>query len=293
MLILIAGSTGLIGSAVVSELRGAGHEVRRLVRREPVADDEREWDPPSGKIADGAFEGVGAVVNLCGASVQGRWTPAHKRRIRDSRIAPAGVLAAAVAEHGVPTLLNASSLSFYGDTGTDVVDEDSGEGRGFLAEMVIDWEAATAVARDSGTRVVLLRTGLVLSPDAGLLSQLKPMIRLGLGGRLGDGEQYVAWISVPDEVAAIRFLVENPEVSGPVNLCAPEPVTNDEFTRALGRALNRPVLLSVPKSVVRFALGEAADELALISLRVVPTVLRDAGFEFRHADFAAAVAEVL
>ena len=278
---------------MVSELRGAGHEVRRLVRREPVADDEREWDPPSGRIASGAFDGVGAVVNLCGASVQGRWSPAHKRRIRDSRIAPAGVLAAAVVEHGVPVLLNASSLSYYGDTGAEAVDEDSTEGEGFLAEMVIDWEAATAVASGAGARVVLLRTGLVLSPDGGLLSQLKPLVRLGLGGRLGDGEQFVAWISVPDEVAAIRFLLENPDVSGPVNLCAPEPVTNDEFTRALGRALNRPVLLSVPKSVVRFALGEAADELALISLRVVPGVLRDAGFEFRHVDFSTALAEVL
>ncbi|GAA3413561.1 TIGR01777 family oxidoreductase [Streptosporangium vulgare] len=291
MLIVVAGSTGLIGRTVVSELREAGHEVRRLVRRGPAAEDEHEWDPSSGTIAREAFDdGVDAVINLCGASFQGRWNAARKRYIRASRIEPARTLAEAVAKHGVPTLLNASSLSFYGDTGDVVTDETAGEGPGFLAEMVVDWEAATTVARDAGSRVVLLRTGLVLSPDGGLL---RPPIQFGLGGRLGDGRQYVAWISLPDEIAAIRFLLDNPDVSGPVNLCAPEPVTNDEFTKALGRALRRPVLLPVPKAVVRAVLGEAADELALISLRVVPRVLRDAGFTFRHADFGTALADVL
>ncbi|MGJ6968332.1 TIGR01777 family oxidoreductase [Streptosporangium sp. G11] len=293
MLIVVAGSTGLIGRTVVSELREAGHEVRRLVRREPAAEDEHEWDPPSGTIARDAFAGVDAVINLCGSSFQGRWNAARKRHIRASRIEPARTLAEAVAEHGVPTLLNASSLSFYGNTRDDVVDETSGQGPGFLAEMVVDWEAATAVARDAGSRVVLMRTGLVLSPDGGLLSLLRPPIRLGLGGRLGDGRQYVAWISLPDEVAAIRFLLDDPDVSGPVNLCAPEPVTNAEFTRVLGRALRRPAFLHVPKTVVRALLGEAADELALISLRAVPRVLRDAGFTFRHTDFGTALADVL
>ncbi|MEU8205187.1 TIGR01777 family oxidoreductase [Streptosporangium sp. NPDC049046] len=293
MLIVVAGSTGLIGRAIVSELREAGHKVRRLVRREPAAQDEHRWDPPSGTIPRDAFDGVDAVINLCGSSVQGRWNAERKRRIRASRIEPARTLAEAVAEYGIPTLLNASSLSFYGNTGDDVADETSGLGRGFLAEMVVDWEAATTVARDAGSRVVLLRTGLVLSSDGGLLSLLRPPIRLGVGGRLGDGRQYVAWISLPDEVAAIRFLLENPDISGPVNLCAPEPVTNGEFTKALGRALHRPVYLPVPKAVVRAVLGESADELALISLRAVPRVLCEAGFTFRHVDFDAALADVL
>jgi uncharacterized protein (TIGR01777 family) len=293
MLILVAGSSGLIGSAVVSDLREAGHEVRRLVRRAPAAADEREWDPSSGALDPAALDGVHAVVNLCGASVQGRWTEEHKRRIRDSRIQPARVLAEAVAEHGVPTLLNASSLSYYGNTGDVAVDETAGDGEGFLARMVVDWEAATEPARAAGARVVLMRTGLVLSPDGGLLSQLRPLVRLGLGGRLGDGGQYVAWISVADEIAAIRFLLEKPDVAGPVNLCAPDPVTNAEFTRELGRALNRPVFLSVPRPLVRFAFGEAAEELALISLRAVPKALTEAGFRFQHTDFGAALREAV
>ncbi|MGN9840962.1 TIGR01777 family oxidoreductase [Nonomuraea sp. H19] len=293
MLIVVAGSSGLIGRALVTELREAGHEVRKLVRRAPAADDELDWDPTSGSIASGTFDGVDAVINLCGAPVQGKWTTELKRRMRDSRIEPARTLAGAVAEQGVPVLLCASSVSFYGNTGAAVADETSGSGAGFLAQMVIDWEAATKAAQDAGSRVALLRTGLVLTPDTGLIGVLRPMIRLGVGGRFGDGRQYIAWISMADEVAAIRYVLENPGLSGPVNLCAPEPVTNAEFTKAVGRALGRPAFLSMPKAVVRFALGEAADELALISLRVVPQVLSDAGFKFRHTELDDALADIL
>ncbi|NRQ40085.1 TIGR01777 family protein [Nonomuraea sp. NN258] len=293
MLIVVAGSTGLIGRALVSELRAAGHKVRRLVRREPAAEDEYFWDPPSGIMAEDVFDGVEAVVNLCGSSVQGRWNAARKRQIRDSRIEPARLLAGAVAKYGVPTLLNASSVSFYGDTGDAPADEDSGRGEGFLAQMVVDWEAATSAASDAGSRVALLRTGLVLAPDCGLLSTLRPMVRFGLGGRLGDGGQYVAWISLTDQVAAIRFLLDHGEVGGPVNLVAPGPVTNAELTEALGRAMDRRVVLTVPEPVVRLVLGESADELALISLRITPRVLGESGYAFRHTDFAAALAEAL
>ncbi|TDD17250.1 TIGR01777 family oxidoreductase [Nonomuraea diastatica] len=293
MLTLVAGSSGLIGRALVPELRAAGHDVRRLVRREPAADDEIGWDPPSGSIASGAFDGVDAVINLCGAPVQGKWTAEQKQRMRDSRIEPARTLAEAVAEHGVPTLINASSVSFYGNVGDTAADESSGPGGGFLAQMVIDWETATKAAQDAGGRVALLRTGLVLTPDTGLIGVLRPMVRLGLGGRFGDGRQYIAWISVDDEVAAMRFVLEHPDLSGPINLCAPEPVTNAAFTRTVGRALGRPAFLPMPKAVVRFALGEAADELALNSLRVVPQVLNDAGFTFRHTELDHALADIL
>ncbi|GAA3867675.1 TIGR01777 family oxidoreductase [Saccharothrix violaceirubra] len=293
MLVLVAGSSGLIGNAVVADLRDAGHEVRRLVRRPAEADDEREWDPPGDVVAADALTGVDAVVNLCGSAIRGRWNAKDKRTVRDSRIHATHVLSKAMAAEGVPLLLNASSVSYYGNTGDVAVDESAGSGDGFLARMVIDWEGATAPAREAGVRVVTMRTGLVLSRDGGLLSQLRPMVRLGLGGKLGDGRQYVSWISVADVVAAIRFLLTDRGLSGPVNLCAPDPVTNAEFTRALGRALRRPVFMTMPKPVVRMAFGDAADELALNSLRVVPTALLDAGFRFRHREFAAALADVL
>ncbi|WP_156754425.1 TIGR01777 family oxidoreductase [Actinokineospora pegani] len=293
MLILVAGSSGLIGSALVYELRAAGHRVRRLVRRAPVAVDEFEWDPVAGTIAPDALDDVDAVVNLCGASFQGRWSEQGKLRSRGSRIVPARVLAEAVAARGIPTLVNASTLSYYGHTGTTAVDESAPRGGGFLADLAVDWEAALTPAREAGTRVTSLRIGLVLSRDGGLIHQMRPAIRLGMGGWLGDGGQYIAWISLPDTVAAIRFVVENESVRGPVNLCSPNPVTNKDFTKTLGRALSRPVLLSMPKSLVRLMLGEAADELALISLRVLPTKLTQAGFAFRYADYEDVLSAIL
>lgn len=293
MRIVIAGSTGFIGSALVPELREHGHEVRRLVRRAPRSDDEFRWDPPAGTITSGALDGADAVVNLCGSSLQGRWSAARKQKMRDSRIEPTEVLAEAVAERGIPALLNSSGIGFYGNTGDVAVDETAGEGAGFLAELVADWEAATAPAREAGARVVLLRSGPVLSPEGGLLRLVKPIFRLGLGGKLGDGRQWLPWISMPDEVAAIRFLIENPEVDGPVNMCAPHPVTNAAFTKSLAKAVGRPSFAFVPKAALKIAFGEAADETALVSQRAFPHVLRDAGFRFRHTDLDAALAAVL
>ncbi|MGH3950539.1 MAG: TIGR01777 family oxidoreductase [Pseudonocardiaceae bacterium] len=290
---LVAGSSGFIGSALVPELRGAGHEVRRLVRRPADASDEFSWDPPAGTISEAALDGVDLAINLCGASLFGRWSAARKQVIRDSRLEPTEVLAEAVAEHGVPALINASGADYYGNTGDIAVDETGGEGAGFMAELCADWENAANPARKAGARVVSLRTGIVLSADGGMLQVLKPLFWLALGGRLGDGRQYVPWISLPDEVRAIQFAAEHPELAGPINLCAPNPVTNVEFTRALGRGVHRPAPWFAPATALRLVLGAEGSELPLASRRTIPKVLTDAGFEFRHTDLDAALADVL
>lgn len=292
MRVLIAGSSGFIGSALQQELRGAGHEVHTLVRRPARSATEHSWDPPAGTISDGALDGVDAVVNLCGTSLTGRWSAAKKQEIRDSRLEPTEVLAEAVAEHGVGVLVNASGINYYGNTGDIAVDETAGEGAGFLAELCEDWERATDPARKAGARVVLLRTGLVLG-KGGLLQVLKPLFWLGLGGRLGEGRQYMPWISITDEVAAIRFALEHDRITGPVNLCSPRPVTNAEFTKALAKAVSRPALLFVPATALRLVLGEAAEELALGGVRALPTVLTDAGFTFAHTELDRALADEL
>lgn len=290
MRVMIAGSSGLIGTSLVPHLRHAGHEVLRLVRREPRAPDERGWDPPAGRLQDGALDGVDAVVNLCGVGIgERRWSGARKQAIRDSRVEPTEVLAASVAAHRIPTLINASGVNYYGDTGDREVDETSELGAGFLAELCRDWEAATAAAQPA-SRVVLLRSGAVLAPAGGLLGRLRPLFSLMLGGRIGSGRQYLPWISLDDEVGAIGFLLERPDVTGPVNLVGPETVTNAEFTEALGRALNRPTPFPVPAMAIRAVIGEAADELALTGPRAVPAVLTRDGFAFRHATLAEALA---
>lgn len=293
MRVVVAGSSGFIGGALVTELREAGHQVRTLVRREPKSDQEHRWDPPAGTIADGALDGVDVVINLCGSSMNGHWSAARKQTMRDSRIVPTEVLAEAVAERGVPALLNASAVGYYGSTGDIPVDEGAGAGAGFLAELCEEWERAAEPARAAGARVVALRTGLVLSGRGGLLRLLKPLFWLALGGKLGDGRQYMPWISLPDEVAAIRFIAEHDQLSGPVNLCAPNPVTNAEFTRALGHRMGRPAPWFAPKTALRIVLGEAADELPLSGQRALPHALTSAGFQFRHADLDAALADVL
>jgi len=289
MRIVVAGSTGLIGTALVPLLRQGGHEVLRLVRRRPSAPDERGWDPPAGTIDDDALEGADAVVNLCGVGLgDGRWTGEYKQLLRDSRIAATEVLAAAVAERGVPVLVNASGANYYGDTGDRAVDETEPRGTGFLADLCADWEAATAAAK--GARVVTLRSGVVISPAGGLVGQLRPIFALGLGGRLGSGRQYLPWISLDDEVGVIRFLLEQDAVSGPVNATGPETVTNAEFTSAFGAALHRPAVLVVPGFALRLVRGaELVEELILTGPRVVPAVLERHGYRFAHPTIDAAL----
>lgn len=289
--VAIAGSSGLIGSALVAALRAADHRVLRIVRRAPSNSDELFWNPDTGEFDANALRGVDAAVNLCGVNVGARrWSGAFKQCLRDSRIDPTEVLSAAVVDAGVGVLINASAVGYYGDTGDRTADETAPPGRGFLAQLCRDWEAATEPAQYEGVRVVLARTGLVLSPRGGVLGRLRPLFSLGLGARLGNGRQYMPWISLEDEVRALLFAIFHDELSGPVNFTGPAPVTNSEFTAAMGRAVNRPTPLMVPGFAVRTLLGEFADEGLLDGQRAIPAALERAGFEFHHNTVGEALA---
>ncbi|PVB22460.1 TIGR01777 family oxidoreductase [Mycobacteroides abscessus] len=289
--IVIAGSSGVIGSALVASLRSANHTVVRLVRRDPMGPDERRWDPASGQIEPGALDGADAVVNMCGVGVgDKRWSGAYKQEIYDSRVIPTEVLARAVAEAGVPVLINASAVGYYGDSGDRIIDETASSGTSFLARVCLDWEAATAEAAQAGARVVIVRTGLVLSPAGGLFGRSRPLFSLGLGARLGNGRWYMPWISLEDHIRALEFALAEPAVSGPVNLTGPAPVTNAEFTAALGRVLHRPTLLVAPQFALSLIFGEFADAELTSSMRVIPAVLEQHGFEFEHHTIGEALA---
>lgn len=289
--VAIAGSSGLIGSALVAALRTADHRVLRIVRRAAAGRDEVTWDPDSGDFDPTVLDGVDAVVNLCGVGVgDKRWSGAFKQSLRDSRIDPTEVISAAVAEAGVPVLVNASAVGYYGDTRDRIVDESSPAGKGFLAQLCVDWEAATLPAQESGTRVVLARTGLVLSPGGGVLGRLRPLFALGLGGRLGGGRQYMPWISLEDQVRALLFAINDGRLSGPVNFTGPAPVTNAEFTAALGRALGRPAPWPVPGFALKTLIGEFAEEGLLGGQRAIPAALERAGFSFHHNTIGEALA---
>lgn len=286
MRIAVAGSSGLIGTALVAHLRASAHDVVRLVRRPTAAPDEREWSPETGTPP--RLDGVDAVVNLCGAGVgDRRWTDARKRTLERSRTIPTDLLAKAVAQHHIPTLVNASAVGFYGDTGDRTVTERSAGGDDFLARLCRSWEASTRPA--AGARVIHLRSGLVLSRSGGLFARVRPVFALALGGKLGDGDQFMPWISLDDEVSAIRFVVEHNDISGPVNLTGPQPVRNAEFTRTLAHEMRRPAPWKVPRFALRAALGEFADVAVLAGQRAVPEVLTGAGFEYAHPRFADAV----
>jgi uncharacterized protein len=289
--IAIAGSSGLIGSALVYALRATDRRVVRIVRRAPSNPDEVFWNPDAGEFDSSALAGVDAVVNLCGINVGAkRWSGAFKQSLRDSRIDPTEVLSSAVVEAGVPALINASAVGYYGDTGGRTADETTPAGDGFMAQLCEDWEAATSVAQHDGTRVVLVRTGLVLSPSGGILGRIRPLFSLGLGARLGNGRQYMPWISLEDEVRALLFVISHDDVSGPVNLTGPAPVTNSEFTAALGRTVNRPTPLIVPGFALRTLLGEFAGEGLLGGQRAIPAALERAGFVFHHNTIGEALA---
>jgi len=289
--IAIAGSSGLIGSALAAALRANDHSVLRIVRRTPANSEELHWNPESGEFDIDALTEVDAVVNLCGVNIgQHRWSGAFKQSLRDSRIAPTEVLSAAVADAGVETLVNASAVGYYGNTKDRVVDENDRAGKGFLAQLCEDWEAATLPAQYGGTRVVLARTGVVVAPSGGALRKMRPLFSFGLGARLGSGRQYMSWISLEDEVRALLFAISHPSLSGPVNMTGPAPVTNAEFTTAFGRAVNRPTPLTLPGFAVRAALGEFADEGLLIGQRAIPSALERDGFQFHHNTIGEALA---
>ncbi|MFJ2894760.1 TIGR01777 family oxidoreductase [Streptomyces sp. NPDC087218] len=280
--IAVTGASGLIGAALVRSLRTDGHEVVRLVRRPARTGDEVEWDPRRGYVDVAGLVGCDAVVHLAGAGVgDRRWTSAYKQEIRDSRVLGTTAIAEAVASLDTPpkVLLSGSAIGYYGDTGDRAVDEGAPAGEGFLPSVCVEWEAATAAAQEAGVRTVHARTGLVVGREGGAWGRLFPLFRAGLGGRLGNGRQYWSFISLHDEVAALRHILDTESLSGPVNLTGPDPVTNGEVTAAMGRVLHRPTLFAVPAPALRIVLGDFADDV-LGSQRVLPGRLLDSGFVF-------------
>ena len=277
--IAITGSSGLIGTALVGHLKSEGHTVQRLVRRAPVAADEVTWDPQTGYVDLGALVGVNAVIHLAGASVDGkRWTKKYKAEILNSRLFGTSTIARAVAELKPQVFISASAVGWYGESGNRAVIENDRVGDDFLATICREWEAAADLAGD--IRTVKLRTGLVLDPTGGALGKMLPLFRLGFGGKLGSGKQWWSWITLHDVVRAIDFtLVE--KISGPVNLTSPNPVTNQEFTAALARALHRPAVFPAPAFALKIALGGFSSEV-LGSKRVIPQVLQEAGFKWDY-----------
>lgn len=297
MKIAISGASGLIGSALVAELSSTGHEIVRLVRSAPRSAGELRWDPmaDAGGLDPAALSGVDAVVHLSGAPIADkRWSTARKSELRSSRITSTRALVAAMAaaDPSPAVLICGSAIGYYGETGDKVTDENSRAGTGFLPDLVRDWESAAEGATRSGTRVVSIRSGVVLASGGGMLGRLMLPFKFGLGAKIGAGTQYLSWISLADEVRAIDFLLTADDVAGPVNLTAPTPVTNAEFTQALALALHRPALLRLPASVLSTALGEVAGEL-LASARVVPARLQEAGFTFRTPDIRTALTSIL
>jgi uncharacterized protein len=288
----------MLGTSVRQALSVHAIDAVQLVRREAVGPNELRWNPAAAQpIADiEPLEGLDAAIHLSGANVAAhRWTSAYKREIWASRVDSTGALATALAGLRRPprVLLAASATGVYGDRRDEILDERAGPGKGFLAELCREWEAATRSAAEAGIRVVHLRFGVVLGPGNGALGKMLPLFRMGLGGRLGSGRQWMSWVELEDAVAAILFALDTAALAGPVNVTAPEPVTNAEFTRAISRAVHRPAILPAPEFALRLALGEMADEALLASARAVPARLIGAGFRFANPSIDEALAAAL
>lgn len=296
MRVVVTGSHGLIGSALVPALTAAGHRVQRLVRGHPGPDDV-SWDPEAGEMDSEAIAGADAVVHLAGVGIADkRWTDGQRRAVLESRTKPTVLLATRLAsmEHGPRVLLSASAIGYYGDRGDEVLTEDSSAGTGFLADVCQAWEASTAPAEEAGLRVVHLRTGIVQSPAGGALGRQLPLFKLGLGAKLGSGRQWTSWISVDDEIGAIMHALTSDEVTGPINLTTPAPVTNAEYTRTLARVLGRPGLLTVPGFALGLAFGhELANEALLGGQRVLPSRLEGTGYVWQDPELAGALRRLL
>lgn len=293
MKIAIAGSTGFIGEAIVQALPDHGHTPVRLVRGRHDGDDIL-WDPANHQLDPTALNGIDAVICLSGENIAGRWSKAKKQAILKSRVDSASLLATAMAKASSPpkTFICASAIGYYGDRGDEILDESSVRGESFLADVCEAWEGAAQPAIDAGIRTVTPRIGVVLHPSGGMLKQLTPLFKTGLGGPIGSGKQYMSWIALDDLVRIVLFALENESTHGPMNATAPNPVTNREFTKALGRALGRPTLLPVPAFAVKAALGEAGEELALASARAVPQRLLSLGFHFNHPEIGPTLEEM-
>ncbi len=297
MKILVTGTTGLVGSALIPALTSDGHQVIRLVRKvSATPTNEIFWNPSLGTLNPATLEGFDAVVHLAGQSIAGaRWTPEYKKRILSSRIQGTKLLVEALLSVSKPpsVLVSASAVGYYGNRGDEILREESTHGAGFLADLCLRWEAAAKPAAGRGIRVVMPRIGLVLSGNGGALGKMLLPFRLGVGGKIGSGSQYMSWISLDDLVGAIRHVILNQDIRGPVNAVSPQPVTNLEFTRALGRVLSRPTLVPLPAFAARMALGEMADELLLASARIEPSRLLATGFQFRFPDLQGALRHAL
>jgi hypothetical protein len=292
--LVVSGASGLIGSALVPALRGAGHTVLVLVRREPSGPEEVGWDPAAGTIDAAALAGVEAAVHLSGTSIGRRWTEQAKREIRASRVASGQLLAETLAGLEPPpaALVSASAVGYYGDRGDEELTEDSPPGKGFLAEVAIEWEGSLEPARAAGIRVVSLRQGIVLTKVGGALPRMLTPFKLGAGGRVGSGRQWWSWITLQDLIAAYGHILES-DLAGPVNVVSPGVVRNAEFTKALGRALGRPTAIPVPAFAVKTMFGEMGTETLLGGQRAVPARLQASGFSFAHPQIDAGLAAAL
>lgn len=301
MRVIVTGSGGLVGRALVRSLLADGHSVTRLVRggaqqfRAPNST-AVEWNPDKGTVDASALEGHDAAVHLAGEPIaEGRWDDAKKRRIMESRAKGTRLIAETIAklEEKPRVLVSASAIGFYGDRGAELMREESASGEGFLSEVCREWEKGTLAASQAGVRVVHLRIGFVLDGEGGGLPKMLTPFKLGVGGKVGSGEQYLSWITLEDLVRVIRRAIEDESMRGPVNAVAPNAVTNEEFTKALGRVLGRPTILPVPTFALRLAFGEVADAVMLASTRVEPARLEEAGFDFKHTDIESALRSVL
>ncbi len=296
MRVVVSGASGLIGSALVPALAGAGHDVVRLVRSDPTNQGDLGWDPAAGLLDATALAGTEAIINLSGESIAAhRWSPAQKERLVASRLQATRLLAetAAKLSPAPAAFLSGSAIGFYGDRGDEELTEDSPPGDGFLADLVRQWENATAEAEAVGIRVIHLRSGIVQSPKGGALAKQLPLFRFGVGGKLGGGRQWLSWVSIDDEVGGILHALATDDLRGPLNLTAPQPVTNADYTNTLAATLHRPSLATVPAFALTVALGkELAGEL-LGSQRVLPAKLEATGYRFRDTDLAAALARML
>jgi uncharacterized protein (TIGR01777 family) len=296
MKILISGSHGLVGTALIKSWEAAGHEISRLVRHYPNSSSEIEWSPDRYSIALARIEGFDAVISLAGESIaEGRWTDEKKRRIRESRVKGTKLLGDALANltNRPKTFICASAIGYYGNRGDEILTEESAPGNDFLAEVCVEWERATALATEKGIRVVNARFGIILDANGGALKKMLPPFRMGVGGRIGNGKQWMSWIALDDVVGALNFVLANDTLRGPVNFVAPNPVTNAEFTKTLGKILSRPTLFPIPAFGVRLIFGEMGEALLLGGQRVVPERLKSTSYQFHYSQLEPALSAIL
>ena len=291
MKIAIAGASGLVGSALIHALTAGDVAITRLVRQAPKAG-EIEWHPNQDQVSPQSLEGFDVIINLAGENLaSGRWTDEHKRKIRDSRVSGTHLLSEAIAKMEVKprVFVCASATGIYGDRDDEVLDEQSESGGGFLAGVCREWERACEPATKAGVRVVSLRFGPILAREGGMLAKLLTPFKMGMGGKVGTGRQYISWVALEDAVSAILLAINDQSVQGPLNVVSPNPVTNEEFTKTLGHVLNRPTALAMPAFAARLAFGEMADEMLLVSQRVMPKRLTAAGFQFQYPELEGAM----